>query len=147
MNNQTFDISQLFLRVSLGSGFILPVMDRFGWLGEVGQQGNAWGNWDNFVVYTQTLMPYMNTGLTTLMAILATAGEILFGIALVLGYQTRLAAMGSFGLTLAFAFSMLFFAGYRAPFTYAVFVASASSLLLAGIPVYRWSLDNYKVEK
>ncbi|WP_316778979.1 DoxX family membrane protein [Pedobacter antarcticus] len=126
-----FDLSELYLRIALGVGFILPVMDRFGWLGIAGQRGTAWGNWDNFVSYTHTLMPYMNDSLTRVFATLATASEILFGIMLIIGYKIRLAALGSFLLTLGFALSMLFFANYRAPFSYSVFVCSAASLFLA----------------
>ncbi|WP_159470026.1 hypothetical protein [Dyadobacter sp. 3J3] len=54
------DIPQLFLRLAPGIGFLLPVMDRFGWLGEAGFSGNAWGNWENFVGYTNTLMPFFD---------------------------------------------------------------------------------------
>jgi putative oxidoreductase len=137
-----FDIPQLFLRLALGIGFLLPVMDRFGWLGAAGVNGNAWGNWENFVSYTHTLMPYMSAGATNVMASMATAAETIFGIALIIGYQTRLAALGSFLLTLSFALSMFFFADMRAPFSYSVFADSAASLLLACVPVYRWSVDH-----
>lgn len=138
-----FDIPQLFLRFALGIGFLLPVMDRFGWLGAAGVNGNSWGNWDNFVTYTNTLMPYFDKSMTNIMASLATAGEIVFGIALIIGFQTKLAATGSFLLTLLFALSMFAFAGYRAPFTYSVFTDSAASVLLATVSVYKWSIDNY----
>ncbi|CAN5331159.1 hypothetical protein BH10BAC4_BH10BAC4_12270 [soil metagenome] len=135
------DYSQLFLRIALGLGFIFPVMDRLGILGEAGTNGNAWGNWSNFVSYTGTLMPYMNASLTNVMAALATGAELIFGVALIVGYQTRYAALGSCLLTLAFALSMFFFSNFREPFTYSVFVASAASLLLSTIPRYRWSID------
>jgi putative oxidoreductase len=137
-----FDIPQLFLRLALGIGFLLPVMDRFGWLGVAGLNGNAWGNWENFVAYTNTLLPYLGHGAANLMSMLATAGEAVFGIALLGGYKTRLASLGSCALTLSFAVSMFLFAGMRAPFTYSVFVDSAASLLLAAIPTYKWSLDS-----
>lgn len=134
-------IPQLFLRLSLGIGFILPVLDRFGLLGAPGGPNVGWGNWHNFVVYTNSLLPYLNAGTAEVMGALATIGEILFGILLIIGYKTKLAAIGSFALTLAFALSMLFFAGYRAPFNYSVFVVSAASLLLATVPLYKWSID------
>jgi len=127
----TYDIPQLFLRIALGIGFILPVMDRFALLGPAGKNGTSWGNWGSFVSYTHTLMPYMNDTLTNIFAVMATIGEIVFGLMLLIGYRIRLAAWGSFLLTLGFAMSMLFFAGYRAPFSYSVFVCSAASLFLA----------------
>jgi uncharacterized membrane protein YphA (DoxX/SURF4 family) len=78
------------------------------------------------------------------LATIATLGELVFGILLIVGYKTRFAALGSFLLTLSFALSMLCFAGYRAPFSYSVFVCSAASLLLANIIHYRWSIDVIK---
>lgn len=135
------DISQFFLLLALGIGFLLPVFDRFGWLGQAGVNGTSWGNWQNFVAYTNTLMPYMNSSATNVMAALATVGETVFGIALIVGYKTRLASFSSFFLTLLFALSMFFFTEMRAPFTYSVFVDSAASLLLASLTAYRWSID------
>jgi uncharacterized membrane protein YphA (DoxX/SURF4 family) len=139
-----FDLPQLFLRLALGFGFILPVMDRLGILGEAGTNGNAWGNWSNFVTYTHSLVPYVNNSVANILATIATLGELVFGILLIVGYKTRFAALGSFLLTLSFALSMLCFAGYRAPFSYSVFVCSAASLLLANIIHYRWSIDVIK---
>ena len=139
-----YDGAQLFLRLALGIGFLLPTMDRLGILGPAGTAGNAWGNWDNFVSYTNTLMPYLSRPVTQIFAVLATLGEFVFGIVLILGFQTRNAAKGSFILLLLFALSMLFFAGYRAPFSYSVFTACAASLLLSALPNYRWSVDYLK---
>ncbi len=132
---------QLFLRLALGIGFILPVMDRFGWLGAPGSPTVGWGNWSVFLDYTNSLMPFLARPAANVMAILATAGELIFAVLLIVGYKIKLAAIGSFLLTLAFALSMLIFANYRAPFNYSVFVVSASSLLLATLPTYKWSVE------
>jgi len=139
----TLDVSQFFLRLMLGIGFLLPVMDRFGWLGPAGINGTSWGNWENFISYTNSLTPYASVSTANILGLIATVGEIVFGVTLVIGYKTRLASLGSFALTLTFALSMFCFAGMRAPFTYFVFTDSAASLLLAGIPVYKWSLDRF----
>jgi len=136
--------AQLFLRLALGIGFILPVMDRFGWLGTPGPPTVSWGNWSVFLDYTNTLMPFLTRPVTNVMAIIATAGELVFAILLIVGYKIKLAAIGSFLLTLAFALSMFVFANYRAPFNYSVFVVSASSLLLATLPSYKWSIEASK---
>ncbi|GAA4204790.1 hypothetical protein GCM10022289_23300 [Pedobacter jeongneungensis] len=136
--------AQLFLRLALGIGFILPVMDRFGWLGAPGSPTVGWGSWSIFVDYTNSLMPYLSRALANVMGIIATAGELIFGILLIIGYKIKLAAIGSFLLTLAFALSMFIFANYRAPFNYSVFVVSASSLVLATLPGYKWSVDGIK---
>jgi len=136
--------AQLFLRLALGIGFILPVMDRFGWLGAPGSPTVGWGSWAMFLDYTNSLMPYLARPAANAMAIVATAGELIFAVLLIIGYKIKLAAIGSFLLTLAFALSMLVFANYRAPFNYSVFVVSASSLLLATLPSYKWSIDDGK---
>ncbi|WP_346319227.1 DoxX family protein [Chitinophaga sp. YIM B06452] len=126
--------AQTLLRLSLGVGFILPVLDRIGLLGAPGSPNVSWGSWDNFVTYANSLMPYLSTKAASFFGLAATIGEAAFGILLIAGYKTRLAAYGSFVLTLMFALSMLFFAGYRSPFDYSVFVVSFSSLLLASLP-------------
>jgi len=138
-----FPMVQLLLRCSLGLGFILPVLDRVGFLGVPGDDGVAWGNWANFVSYTHTLMPYVSVQMASFFGLVATIGEAICGVLLIIGYQTRLAAYGSFILTLTFALSMLFFLHYRAPFNYSVFVVSFSSLLLAYCRRFPWSIDAF----
>lgn len=137
----TSHFAQLFLRLALGIGFILPVMDRFGWLGAPGNPTVGWGSWSIFLDYTNSLMPFLSRSMANIMAIIATAGELVFAVLLIIGYKIRLAAIGSFLLTLMFALSMLIFANYRAPFNYSVFVVSASSLLLATLPCYKWAIE------
>ncbi|PZR22424.1 MAG: DoxX family protein [Flavobacterium psychrophilum] len=137
----TFPSAQLFLRLALGIGFILPVMDRFGLLGLPGEANVGWGSWANFVDYTHSLMPYFSRTLANINGAVATLAEVVFGIMLIVGYKTRYAAIGSGVLTMMFALSMLFFSGYRAPFNYSVFTCSAAAFLLATIESYKWSLD------
>lgn len=139
--NKHISNAQFLLRLALGIGFILPVLDRIGALGAPGSSGVGWGNWSNFVDYTHSLMPYIDRSLAAVAGLIATIAEVVFGILLIIGYKTKWAAFGSFGLTLIFALSMFFFANYRAPFNYSVFVVSFSSLLLAGLPYHKWSLD------
>lgn len=131
MMKKTFPAAQMLLRFALGAGFILPVLDRIGFLGGPGSANVSWGNWTNFVTYTHSLMPYVSAKMAAFFGLVATIGEALFGILFIIGYKIKLAAYGSFVLTLIFALSMLFFVGYRAPFNYSVFVVSFSSLLLA----------------
>lgn len=133
MMEKIFPAAQTLLRFALGAGFILPVLDRIGLLGAAGSANVSWGNWANFVVYANNLMPYLSIKIASFFGLVATIGEALFGIMLIVGYKIRLAAYGSFVLTLIFALSMLFFVGYRSPFDYSVFVVSFSSLLLASI--------------
>ena len=58
--NKQISNAQFLLRLVLGIGFILPVLDRIGALGGPGSNGVGWGNWSNFVDYTYSLMPYVN---------------------------------------------------------------------------------------
>lgn len=132
---------QLYLRLALGIGFLFPVIDRLGYLGFPGDANVGWGNWANFVDYTHSLMPYLSRELANIYGTIATIAEVIFGILLIIGYKTRYAALGSGGMTLVFALSMLFFAGYRAPFNYSVFVCSAAGFLLSTLDNYKWSVD------
>lgn len=125
--------AQILLRFALGAGFLLPVLDRIGILGTPGSANVSWGNWANFVTYTNTLMPYFPQKIASFFALIATISEAVFGILLITGYKIKLAAYGSFVLTLIFALSMLLFTGYRSPFDYSVFVVSFASLLLAAL--------------
>jgi uncharacterized membrane protein YphA (DoxX/SURF4 family) len=130
---KVFPTAQILLRFALGVGFLLPVLDRIGFLGAPGSADVSWGNWNNFVGYANSLMPYFSPKTASLFGVIATIAEASLGILLIIGYQVKLAAYGSFILTLAFALSMLFFVGYRSPFDYSVFVVSFSSLLLASL--------------
>lgn len=141
MKNHT-GFAQLYLRLALGIGFIYPVLDRIGFLGPAGQNNVGWGNWESFLAYTHVLMPYLSKSLSDVMGWVATLGEAIFGLLLIIGYQTRQVAKGSFVLTLAFALSMAIFLGSKAPFNYSVFAVSAGALLLSAIPHYRWSIDD-----
>jgi len=141
MMKNIFPKAQALLRFSLGAGFILPVLDRIGLLGAPGNVHVTWGNWTNFVDYTHSLMPYVSAQMAAFFGLVATIGEALCGIMLIVGYKIKLAAYGSFVLTLVFALSMLFFIQYRAPFDYSVFVVSFSSLLLASLQ-YRETQEN-----
>lgn len=138
-----YPVTQLLLRFSLGIGFLLPVLDRIGFFGTPGEANVVWGDWASFVAYTNQLMPYVHINTAAFFGFIATVGEVLCGIMLLVGYKTRYAAVGSFGLTFVFAFSMFFFLHYRAPFNFSVFVVSFSSLILACLPNFPWSIDSY----
>jgi putative oxidoreductase len=141
--NISIKFPQFFLRLALGIGFIIPFLDRLGFLGAAGDKNISWGNWESFIHYTGTLMPFLAKPMINIIGGIASVLELVFGIALIFGFKTRLAALGSFALTLIFALSMTLFLGYKAPLNYSVFAVSAASLLLAAIPVYEWSIDNY----
>ncbi len=119
----------------------MPVLDRLGGFGPSGAPDVAWGDWSHFAAYTHQLMPYVSLQAASFFGFVATCLEVLFGVLLLVGYKTRYAALGSFGLTLTFALSMMIFLHFRAPFNYSVFVVSCSSLLLATGTHFPGSID------
>lgn len=140
-------LAQLFLRLALGIGYLVPALDRLGVWGKNGQPGISWGDWQHFVQYAGEVMGFIPHALVTPFAVIATIAEISFGILLVLGKYTKLAAIGSGVLALLFAISMTISFGIVSPLSYSVFTVSAASFLLATIDQYNWSLDNLRPSK
>ena len=138
----SFKIPQFLLRIALGMGFLVPVSDRLGFLGPIGTKNIEWGNWDNFIDYTATLMPFLDKPAANAMGGIATLAETVIGILLIIGLKTKLAAISSCLLTLTFALTMTVFLGIKAPINFAVFTTCTASLLLSTIQVYYWSIDN-----
>jgi uncharacterized membrane protein YphA (DoxX/SURF4 family) len=136
-------IAQLILRLALGIGFLIPVIDRIGLMGPYGSDGVTWGDWKHFVDYTHTLVPFAGGPITNIMALLATIGEGVFGVCLIIGFRIKEAALGAGILTLVFGLCMAIFLNIKAPFDYPVFVFTGGALLLSGIDDYKWSIDNY----
>lgn len=48
----------LYLRLALGIGYLSAVADRLGWWGPPGTPQVAWGNFQNFLLYTAKLNPW-----------------------------------------------------------------------------------------
>jgi uncharacterized membrane protein YphA (DoxX/SURF4 family) len=141
MKNVT-GIAQLILRLALGVGFVIPVMDRLGLLGPPGS-GASWGDWKHFVDYTNTLIPFASRQIANLMSIFATLAEWVFGITLIVGFRIKEAALGAGILTLCFGLCMATFVSIGAPFNYPVFVFTGGALVLSGLDHHQWSIDDY----
>lgn len=139
----SFKTPQFLVRIALGIGFLVTVSDRLGFLGPMGTNNVEWGNWDNFIRYTATLMPFLDKPAVNIMGSVATLAEAVIGILLIIGFKTRQAAIGSCLLTLVFALAMSLFLGIKAPVNFAVFPVCTASLLLSTIPVYDWSIDSF----
>lgn len=121
-------IIKLFLRLALATSFLSAVADRLGmWSPEV----SAWGNWTSFVEYTAVLNPWFPEASIPVLAVIATAAEVLFALCLLLGFKTELFARLSGFLLLLFALSMSFSIGIKAPLDYSVFTASAAAFALS----------------
>jgi uncharacterized membrane protein YphA (DoxX/SURF4 family) len=136
-------VAQLFLRIALGIGFILPVMDRLGLMGPPGSPNVSWGDWKHFIIYANTLMPFLNHFMASIMSAIATASEAIFGISLIIGFRIKQISFGAAILTLIFGLCMAVFIGLMAPFNYPVFVFTGAGLVLSGIGYYKWSIDDY----
>lgn len=117
----------VFARIALGAAFLSGIMSRFGWWGS----GIGYGNFHNFVVYTAQVNSFMPKSTILFLAWAATAFEFAFGVALLLGLWTRIAAFGSAVLLALFGTAMAISFGIKSPLDYSVFSASAAALLLA----------------
>jgi uncharacterized membrane protein YphA (DoxX/SURF4 family) len=129
------------MRFALAASFLSAVADRFGVWGACGQPHVAWGDFSHFTTYTGTLLSFLPGSLFPLIAWAATAAEMLFGIALIIGLRTRIVAILSGILLLSFALAMTFSSGVKAPLDFSVFSASAGAFLLSAFDRYPLSLD------
>ena len=136
--------AQLFLRLAIGIGYLVPALDRLGVWGKNGEPQISWGDWQHFVKYAGEVMSFIPGSLVNVFAVIATVAEIVFGILLLAGKWTKFIAAGSGILALLFALSMAISFGIVSPLSYSVFTASAASFLLGTIGKYKWSLDSIK---
>jgi hypothetical protein len=114
------------LRLSLATAFLSGVGDRLGAWGPHGSPHASWGDWHHFRIYADRLNWYMPAAVQPAAAVLATAGEVIFAIALITGFRLREAAIGS-GVLLTMALAL----GIKAPLDYSVFSAAAAAFSLA----------------
>ncbi len=127
------------MRLAIAIGFLSAVADRFGfWSEEV----SVWGNWNNFLLYTESINPWFPNSLIPTIGILATIAEIVFALCLIVGFKTELFAKLSGLLLLIFALSMTFSIGIKGALDYSVFSASAAAFALSLMKEKYWELDN-----
>lgn len=119
-----------FLRITLSCGLLSAVADRFGlWNKEL----SVWGNWENFIAYTQKLNPWIPDSFINIVGGVATFLEIAFGIGLLINFKTSIIAKGTGFLLLIFGLSMTFALNIKAPLDYSVFVGAAGAFALSFI--------------
>ena len=121
-------IAKTGLRVALATAFLSSVAGRLGLWGKYGS-----GGWEQFVKYTESVNWYLPVAMVPAVAILSTILETCFGLALLAGWQTRKAALGSSVLLTLFAVAM-FSGNPKSPFDYPVFTAAFGALTLATHP-------------
>lgn len=147
MNLLTTRFSQLFLRIVLSIAFLSAVADRFGIWGNTGAPSVVWGNWQNFVNYSNSVNSFVSPQIGGILAIIATTLEILIPVLLIIGYKTKLAAIASGFLLSAFALAMTISFGIKPSFDYSVWTGAAASFLLSTMAVYEFSIDNFIAAK
>ena len=135
--------SSLFLRLALGFSFLSAVADRFGLWGQFGRPNVSWGNFTRFVAYTGNLNWFLPEPWIPALAIITTGAEALLGVCLVIGWQTRKAALLSAILLMLFGIAMMAALGVKAPLNYSVFSAAGGAFLLATDTTFPFSLDEY----
>ena len=71
---------KLFLRLAVSTAMLSAVADRFGlWAAKI----SVWGNMDNFLQYTQSILPYFPTSLANAGGWIATLLEMVFSFVVV----------------------------------------------------------------
>jgi uncharacterized membrane protein YphA (DoxX/SURF4 family) len=134
-------LSSVVLRLGLGLGFLSAVADRFGLWGAFGQPNVEWGSYSRFLDYTHSLNWYWPAGMIPALGTVATGAEILFGLLVLVGWHTRVAARLSGLLLAVFATAMTIALGVKPVLNYAVLTGIGGSFLLANCEVFPFSVD------
>lgn len=119
------------LRIALSATFLSAVADRLGLWGPPGAAGVAWGDWAHFRAYSDQLNAWAPAWLQGVLALAATAAELLLALALIALPRHAWASAAAAVLLCVFALSMTFTIGPKAPLDYSVWVGAAAAWLLA----------------
>lgn len=134
----------LFMRLALAFTLLAAIADKFGYLGEPNTPNILWGDWDAYVSYLHTLVPFTSKSLTEMLATVATVVEGALALMLLVGLKVRWAAIGVGIYSLLLALASVASIGVKAPFTYSLFVICAAGFLLACCPIYRFTTHGIK---
>ncbi|MNW47643.1 TQO small subunit DoxD [compost metagenome] len=132
----------LYIRLALGLSFLSAIGDRFGMWGAPGETNVTWGNTELYMDYVAVLTPFIPDLLVPIAGWIATILEIALGILLIIGFKTRTVAFISGSMLILFALGMILGVGFKAPFDYSVFSASAGAFLLVFFKNIPFSLDS-----
>ncbi|WP_312339299.1 hypothetical protein [Sphingobacterium sp.] len=134
--------SQLFVRIAVSTAFLSAVADRLGLWGAPGAAHVSWGNWANFVAYSNTLNFFVPESFGNILAIGATLLDVL-AILLLIGYKLRFTAFVAGILLISFAMVMTLSLGIKSTFDYSVWVGAAACFLLRTADNFPISIDRY----
>jgi putative oxidoreductase len=121
-------VAILYARIALAAAFLSGIASRFG------LYKDGYGNFANFMRYTAEVNSFMPAATIPFLAWAATASELFFGVALLLGIWPRWIALGSALLLALFGIAMAISFGIKSPLDYSVFSASAAAVLLVAQP-------------
>jgi thiosulfate dehydrogenase (quinone) large subunit len=134
-------VETVFLRFGLAVGFLSSVADRLGLWGPYGARRVAWGDMAHFIPAVAAINPWFPGSMIPVVAWTATIAEIVLGILLLIGLQTRWASRLSGWLLLAFALGMTAGMGVKSVLNYSVLAACGGAFMLATAERYAWSVD------
>jgi uncharacterized membrane protein YphA (DoxX/SURF4 family) len=140
------DYDTVFARFTLAAGFLSAVADRFGLWGAAGAANVAWGDFASFTAYAGKINPWAPPGLVPFLGWTATLAEVVLGLLLVVGFRTRLAALGSGLLLLLFALGMTAGTGVKTALDASVFAASALGFVLSQRERFPLSIDGLRTD-
>lgn len=129
------DYAVFLLRIALSAGFLSAVLSRLGYWGIYSS------NWQKFLAYAEEVNSFAPKSFVPAIAVTSTILETVLAILLLIGYKTRIAAVGASLLTFLFALAMTYSFGLKDPLDYSVFVFSMGAFLLSTMENYKWSLD------
>ena len=134
----------LFMRLALAFTLLAAIADKLGYWGEPGKPTILWGDWDAYVDYLQTLVPFASNSLAEMLATVATIVEVALAVMLLVGLKVRWAAIGVGIYSLFLALASVVSVGVKVPFNYSLFVICAAGFLLACCPIYRFTTNGIK---
>jgi uncharacterized membrane protein YphA (DoxX/SURF4 family) len=116
----------VYARLAIGSAFLSAVGARFGlWDGTLDLE-----HFPRFVQLTAEVNSFMPAATIPFLAWAATVAELSLGLALIVGFRTRIAGYGAAILLALFGTAMALSYGVKEPMDYSVFSASGGALLL-----------------
>jgi hypothetical protein len=121
----------------LALDFAGAVADRFGVFGPPGTPGVSWGDWPQFVDYTQILLGGVALPAALVAAVAATGVEVVLAIALIAGFQRRWTGKAAAGLLTIYLVAMAWTIGLDEVATYALPILVGGALLVSACPVRR----------
>jgi putative oxidoreductase len=130
------------LRILIGIAFASAVADRLGLMGGPGSPAVAWGTFPRFVTYTGQVNSFLPAAIIPSLAVVETVIECALGVAMLIGWQIRVAVWASTTLLFAFATAMTVSFGFASQFSYAVLVMAVGAWVLALSDSALFSVDS-----